>query len=326
MDRFTKLAALGLMLLLAAFGTALAAAPNLLQYQGRLTDNAGVALNGAFNTTFTIYSDSAGTASLWTETRSVTYANGLFSLTLGTGTAIPATVSNGADRFLGIKVAPDAADMLPRQRLAAVAFTLRAAEADHATTATLASLATTATTATSATTATTATNATHATTADVVTSAPVTVTQVNNGSVTVALSTTAEVIAVTITAPVAGIIHVNATGMCNLSHAAGVSHWFRYRVSTATGDAGTGAGSNLFQVPAAGAAGVYYSAVAAQMSYSVAAGTYTYYLNGMATGEAFTVFWPVLTATFVPNGSVAIPQAAPARATAPPGAGDATKP
>ncbi len=130
MARFTKLAALGLALLLAACCTALAATPNLLQYQGRLTDGAGSPLNGAFNTNFTIYSDSTGTTSLWTEMRPVTYANGFLSITLGTVSPINASVFNGVDRFLGIKVAPDATDMLPRQRIASVGFAMRAGMAD----------------------------------------------------------------------------------------------------------------------------------------------------------------------------------------------------
>jgi len=66
--------------------------------------------------------------------------------------------------------------------------------------------------------------------------------------------------------------------------------------------------------------------MAAQLSFAVAAGTYTYYLNGLATGEAFNAFWPVLTATFAPNGAAGVPMAAPARATVPPGTEDATRP
>jgi len=129
MIRLTKIAALVLALAVLVVSMAVAATPTSLQYQGRLTDNTGAPLTGTYSVTFTIYSDSAGTANLWTEARSVTVANGLFSITLGTGTAIPATAFNGTDRFLGIKVAPDAADMLPRQRIAAVAFARRSLEA-----------------------------------------------------------------------------------------------------------------------------------------------------------------------------------------------------
>jgi hypothetical protein len=322
MDRFMKVAALGLVLLLATCGTALAAAPNLLQYQGRLTDNAGVALNGAFNTTFTIYSDSAGTATLWTETRSVTYANGLFSLTLGTGTAIPATVSNGLDRFLGIKVAPDAADMLPRQRLAATVFARRAAEADHATNA---DLATTATNATNSTNATNATNANHATVADAVTSAPVIVTKQGPFSLSVTAGTSAEVVAVTITVPVAGIINVSGTAMGQLSHVLSTSNYLRYSVSNVTGPPSNGPGTGFLAVIAASPTGSSYSSIACQTTYAVAAGTYTYYLNATAYGETFSVYYSMLTATFAPNGSVSVPASQPARVAMPSGTEDPTR-
>lgn len=122
----------GILLIIAIFALAgeAFAVPNLLQYNGRLTDATGNPLNGAQTVTFTIYADSLGVTQLWTETRSVTTVNGLFALTLGTGTVIGASVFDGSPRFLGIKVAPDAVDLLPRQRISSSAYALRSGFAE----------------------------------------------------------------------------------------------------------------------------------------------------------------------------------------------------
>ncbi len=71
--------------------------PQLINYQGRL-DSSNIPINGTRSMTFKIYSDSAGTTTLWTELNlPVTISNGVFSVLLGSPTAFPAGLF-GRDR------------------------------------------------------------------------------------------------------------------------------------------------------------------------------------------------------------------------------------
>lgn len=105
---------------------ALAAVPGVMPYLGRLTDASGNPLNGSQTITFSLYADTTGASALWTETRVLTVANGLFSVNLGQATPIPASVFTGVDRYLGIKVGSDQ-EMRPLQRLGTVAYAFRSA-------------------------------------------------------------------------------------------------------------------------------------------------------------------------------------------------------
>ena len=57
-------------------------APQLLNYQGRLTDASGAPRNGSFTMGFAIL----GGPSAWSETQGVTVTNGFFSALLGSVT------------------------------------------------------------------------------------------------------------------------------------------------------------------------------------------------------------------------------------------------
>src|ERR1039458_7058026 len=58
--------------------------PNLITFQGKLTDAQTNVLNGAFNLTFRIYGTNTGGASLWTETQTnVPLTRGIFAVPLG---------------------------------------------------------------------------------------------------------------------------------------------------------------------------------------------------------------------------------------------------
>jgi len=109
------------------FSTAvLAEVPGLMNYQGTLTDVDGVALDTTVSMTFSIYTDSTGGSSLWTETQSsVVVDHGLFNVLLGRVNA------NGASRWLGVQVGVDP-ELAPRQRIASVGYAFQAAEADTA--------------------------------------------------------------------------------------------------------------------------------------------------------------------------------------------------
>ncbi|HEQ98293.1 MAG TPA: tail fiber domain-containing protein [candidate division Zixibacteria bacterium] len=89
----------------------------LINYQGYLTDNGGNPVTGTTPMTFTIY-DARG-VSKWTESHpTVQVVNGLFNVVLGSQTALPDSVFNGDDHFLGIAVGADP-EIAPRTLLTA---------------------------------------------------------------------------------------------------------------------------------------------------------------------------------------------------------------
>jgi hypothetical protein len=84
---------------------ALADVPNLLNYQGRLTDPSGNPKNGTFTMQFALYDAATGgnqlpSGSPWSETQSVTVTDGVFNVLLGSVTplAILGAVQQMANR------------------------------------------------------------------------------------------------------------------------------------------------------------------------------------------------------------------------------------
>ena len=103
-----------------------AAAPNLINYQGRLVDTNGNPLSGTYNITFTVYDAATAGTSLWTETQSVTLENGIFGVKLGASTPLTSNVYSADTRYLGVAVGSDP-EMTPRAQLVSVPFALSAA-------------------------------------------------------------------------------------------------------------------------------------------------------------------------------------------------------
>lgn len=111
----------------AACALAGAQVPNLLNYQGRLTDASGNALTGTYSVKFALYSGATGGTALWSETQSSISVNqGLFNVLLGSVTALPTTIFN-AQLYLGITVGTDP-EMTPRQQIAATAYALNSGQ------------------------------------------------------------------------------------------------------------------------------------------------------------------------------------------------------
>jgi hypothetical protein len=106
--------------------------PQLINYQGFLTDQDGKALTGNYQLTFSIYQEASGDNPwLWQETHdAVNVEGGLFDILLGSVDTLTVDVFTG-DRFLGITMAGEV-EMEPRLRLASVAFSLRSDEANNA--------------------------------------------------------------------------------------------------------------------------------------------------------------------------------------------------
>jgi hypothetical protein len=123
---------LSLLLALAASAPALAV-PMQLTHQGRLSDSAGVPLDGSYQLQVALYADASGGAPLWSDTVSATLDQGAFSVVLGSdsGNPLESTLFDGSVRWFGLAV--DAEPELP-QRIAMVSvpYAVRAGEADVA--------------------------------------------------------------------------------------------------------------------------------------------------------------------------------------------------
>jgi hypothetical protein len=103
-------------------GLAFAEVPQLVNYQGRLTDGGSPVADGQYSVKFTIY-DQIGGSVVWTETQNVTTKGGLFSILLGSVTPLNSSVFSGPTRYLGIKVGSNA-EMSPLTQLASVPYAL----------------------------------------------------------------------------------------------------------------------------------------------------------------------------------------------------------
>jgi hypothetical protein len=101
----------------------------LINYQGRLTNNAGDPLDTTVMIMFNIFDEKGHY--FWGEGQSTTVTNGLFNVILGSVVFLPDTVFGGEDRYLGITVGADP-ELSPRTLLTSVPS---AAHAHHASTA-----------------------------------------------------------------------------------------------------------------------------------------------------------------------------------------------
>jgi hypothetical protein len=131
MRTFVVLIAILATMSLAASETALGEVPQKITYQGRITNAVGTPLDTTVTLTFTIYSDSLGATSLWSEKHaSVKIASGVFQVLLGSIDPIGQSVMNGSERWLGISIdETPAVSLIP---LVSTAYAYRANVTDTA--------------------------------------------------------------------------------------------------------------------------------------------------------------------------------------------------
>lgn len=109
-----------------------AAAPQLINYQGLLTDNGGVPVaDGDYSVVFTIYDNPTAGAAVWTETQLVTTSDGVFAVLLGAINPVAHTVFSDSARYLGVAVSGDP-ELIPRVKLVSAPYALRSATVDGA--------------------------------------------------------------------------------------------------------------------------------------------------------------------------------------------------
>jgi hypothetical protein len=104
--------------------------PHKMNYQGYLTNAAGVPISGTVQMVFTIYNVSGGGTPLWTETHSVTVSQGVYSVILGEGsTPTPINLPFDTTYYLGVQAGADA-EMTPRKVLTSVGYAFRTLNAE----------------------------------------------------------------------------------------------------------------------------------------------------------------------------------------------------
>ena len=67
--------------------------PHKMNYQGYLTNAAGVPISGTVQMVFSIYNVSVGGTPLWVEPHSVPVSQGVYSVILGEGSSPPPSIS-----------------------------------------------------------------------------------------------------------------------------------------------------------------------------------------------------------------------------------------
>ncbi|HKZ22665.1 MAG TPA: hypothetical protein VJ165_05610 [candidate division Zixibacteria bacterium] len=97
--------------------------PNLINFQGRLTDASGNPVtDGAHSVTFRLFDVPSGGAALWTEAATPTTSGGLFTHLLGSITPFPTQTLFQDYDSLYLEITADAIVISPRTRLTSVAY------------------------------------------------------------------------------------------------------------------------------------------------------------------------------------------------------------
>jgi hypothetical protein len=105
------------------------AIPQKINYQGSLTNAAGVPVNGTVQMVFLIYNVDTGGVALWSETQNVTVTHGVYNVNLGDITSL--NLPFDIQYYLGIKVGTDP-EMAPRNPLASMPYAFTATHASTA--------------------------------------------------------------------------------------------------------------------------------------------------------------------------------------------------
>ncbi|WP_295445814.1 hypothetical protein [uncultured Thiodictyon sp.] len=106
---------------------AVAAVPKTLTYQGTLTDGAGQPVSGSKTITLSLYTVATAGTAFWTETQTLTLADGRLSVVLGNtpGNLLDPSKFTG-ETYIGIRVGTDTE--MPRQPFSSVAYAFQAGD------------------------------------------------------------------------------------------------------------------------------------------------------------------------------------------------------
>jgi hypothetical protein len=105
--------------------------PEVINYQGKLTDSGGNALDGTYSMTFYLYDAETGGSSLWNETQSVNVLAGIYNVKLGAINPLDVSLFTNEHIYsLYLEVVVGGETLSPRQRLTSTAFSMKAGDAD----------------------------------------------------------------------------------------------------------------------------------------------------------------------------------------------------
>jgi hypothetical protein len=110
-------------LLSVAVGTVRATPPATVAFEGVLKGVGGADIDGAQTATFTLYDAATAGNALWTETKTVSTANGVFVTALGDTTEFPSSLAFDRAYWVGVKIGADP-EMTPRLPLSSVPYAL----------------------------------------------------------------------------------------------------------------------------------------------------------------------------------------------------------
>ncbi|MDD3679790.1 MAG: hypothetical protein PHX72_02980, partial [Candidatus Shapirobacteria bacterium] len=97
--------------------------PNLISFQGRLTNTVGTPIHATVSASFKIYDVDEGGSALWSETKNITTnIDGIFNTMLGSSNPVdPSVFADNVNLWLGITIEGDD-EMEPRQQIATVGY------------------------------------------------------------------------------------------------------------------------------------------------------------------------------------------------------------
>ena len=103
--------------------------PQMMNFQGVLSNNNGTPVNGTRLMEFLLYHTETEGSSLWSETQNVTVIDGLFHVLLGSVNPIPTTIFDSSAVYLAMKVGSDN-EMIPRRQLVSTGHAFHALNAE----------------------------------------------------------------------------------------------------------------------------------------------------------------------------------------------------
>ncbi len=123
-------ATLAISLLILFTGFSSLAVPKYINYQGKLTDKEGNALDGAYQMKFSIYdTEASGEQALWDEEQVVIVTDGIYNIQLGdVNNPLSIDLFNNDDLYL--EVAVNGETLSPRYHLASAPFAMKAGDAE----------------------------------------------------------------------------------------------------------------------------------------------------------------------------------------------------
>ena len=94
--------------------------PQLISYQGYLTNSDGAPYSQTMSITFNIYNTESGGTPLWTSTENIDVSNGIFNTILGKAKTFPAGLfSDNDELYLAVQLFAES-EMTPRERITSV--------------------------------------------------------------------------------------------------------------------------------------------------------------------------------------------------------------